>query len=356
MDRKSFATLAAMLASMLFVLAAPSPAQHATSRVSVSTAGVEGDKASAAINRPVVSGDGRHVAFESDATNLVRNDLNNSTDVFVHDRQRGTTTRVSVNSSGNQANGVSTRPSISHDGRFVAFQSSASNLSTNNVISAVDVFVHDRDPDGNGIFDERNGTTVCASVDSAEIGALGGNSDSPSISADGSRVAFASNAFTLVVGDTNGARDVFIRDLAAGITFRVSVKTGGGQSVFGADLPAISADGTVVTMETGGFDLAPDADFFNDVFLHDTKTGVTEVVNLSSSGIDANDNSFSGHPNGDGTKVVFMSTATNLVTGDRNGVADIFLRDRSAGTCVRVSLSTAGTEANGNCDSPWIST
>jgi Tol biopolymer transport system component len=147
---------------------------------------------------PTINTDGRYVAFASDATNLVPNDTNGVRDVFFHDRQTGATTRVSVDSSGAQANGASGSQAISADGRYVAFQSDATNLVPNDTNTVADVFVHDR----------QTGTTVRVSVDSS--GAQGGGfSSAPAISADGRYVGFDSfNA--LVPGDTNNAGDVFL--------------------------------------------------------------------------------------------------------------------------------------------------
>jgi Tol biopolymer transport system component len=145
------------------------------------------------------------VAFVSDATNLVANDTNGSTDVFVHDRQTGTTTRVSVDSAGVEGNGISNFPSISSDGRYVALESDADNLVADDNNGSADVFVHDL----------QTGTATRVSVDSAGVEG-NGNSNAPSISADGRSVAFESDADNLVAGDTNTAPDIFVDDLQAG--------------------------------------------------------------------------------------------------------------------------------------------
>ncbi len=156
-----------------------------TTRVSVDSAGHEATGLYPASGDPAISADGRFVAFDSNATNLVAGDTNSAYDIFVHDRQTGTTTRVSVDSAGNQANGYD--PSLSADGRFVAFTSGASNLVAGDTNGASDVFVHDR----------QTGTTTRVSVDSAGWQAYS-FSHLPSISADGRFVAFASNATNLV--------------------------------------------------------------------------------------------------------------------------------------------------------------
>src|SRR5207248_5589264 len=163
---------------------APAPAASATRRVSVSSAGVE---ASGYSSGPSISADGRFVAFRSDAANLVADDTNNVADVFVHDRQTGETQRVSVSTAGAEANGVSQRPAISADGRYIMFTSAASNLVAGDTNYSWDVFVHDRE----------SGETLRVSVSSDGVqgtrSSFGG-----AISADGRYVAFASTASNLV--------------------------------------------------------------------------------------------------------------------------------------------------------------
>ena len=171
-----------------------------TQRVSVSSAGVQGNLRSG-IYKPSVSADGRYVAFESAASNLVAGDTNGYIDVFVRDRKLHRTYLVSVSSAGVQGNDASFDPSISADGRYVAFESDASNLVAGDTNGYPDVFVRDR----------KLHRTYLVSVDSAGVQ---GNNDSydPVISADGRYVAFTSAASNLVTGDSNGFEDVFVRD------------------------------------------------------------------------------------------------------------------------------------------------
>ncbi len=165
-------------------------------RVSISSAGQQGNGSSF---YPSISADGRYVAFYSDATNLVAGETNVKYDVFVYDRKTHKTRRVSVSSGGQEGNGNSLAPSISADGRYVAFHSYASNLVAGDSNNIVDVFVYDR----------RKHKTRRVSVSS---GGQQGNSFSldPSISADGRYVAFHSYASNLVAGDTNDKSDVFV--------------------------------------------------------------------------------------------------------------------------------------------------
>jgi len=156
---------------------------------------------------PALSVDGRLVAFQSDATNLVVRDTNGATDVFVHDRQTGTTERVSVASGGSQGDSFSAGPVLSADGRLVAFHSTATNLVARDTNGATDVFVHDR----------QTGTTERVSV--ASGGTQGNDSSAgPVLSADGGLVAFHSTATNLVSGDANGAYDVFVHELTVSTT------------------------------------------------------------------------------------------------------------------------------------------
>jgi Tol biopolymer transport system component len=221
------------------------------------------------------------VAFESDADSLVVADNNGSVDVFVHDRQTGATTRVSVDSTGTEGDAGSRVPSISEDGQYVAFESDATNLvgvgNDTNVKS--DIFVHDRDADGNGIYDEPGPvgvSTARVSVDS--VGNQGNeNSNSPSISADGRYVAFESDADNLVADDNNGSTDVFVHDRQTGATTRVSVDLAGVEDTGDSNNPSISADGSSVTFQSDADDLvAGDTNFAPDIFVDDLQAGAGE--------------------------------------------------------------------------------
>lgn len=179
-----------------------------TSRVSVSSSGAQGFRSS---EGAALSGEGRYVAFASLARNLVPGDTNLVEDVFVRDRLAGVTSRVSVGPGGRQANGASSIPSISADGRYVAFMSDASNLVAGDTNHAADIFVRDRVA----------GTTRRVSIGQGGQQANGASSF-PALSGDGLHVAFQSAASNLVPGDTNGTFDIFVRDLLAGTTQRVA--------------------------------------------------------------------------------------------------------------------------------------
>ena len=304
-----------------------------TTRVSVDSGGAEGDGGS---GMAWISADGRCVAFGSFASNLVSGDTNGRVDIFVHDRVTGVTERVSVDSSGAEANHDSAWVSISADGSVVAFSSWASNLVTGDTNSLADVFVHDRS----------TGITECVSVD---MGGVPGNNMSffHSISADGRFVAFDSSSSNLVSGDTKNYQDVFVRDRLTGITGRVSVDSSGNQANGNSYRPAISADGRFVAFSSSASDLvAGDSNGHIDGFVHDRSTGITELVSVDSSGSQGNGDSHPATISPDGQVVGFMSLATNLDANDNNSFTDVYIHDRASGLTECVSINTLGSAGN----------
>ena len=309
-----------------------------TERVSVDSGGIESDGWSQC---PGVSADGRFIVFESTATNLVPDDTNGTFDIFVHDRLTGSTERVSVASDESQSNATSYSsndhgPDISADGRFVVFYSYASNLVADDTNGLGDIFVRDR----------QAGTTIRVSV--ASDGSEGdGYSYEPAISADGNFVVFQSFAGNLVAGDTNSVGDIFVRDLTAETTERVNVATDGSEGNDNSYNGRISADGRLVVFSSLATNLVTgDTNAYRDVFVRDRLTGMTGRVSVASSGSEANNWSVFPRISANGRYVVFASPASNLVTGDTNGQYDIFLHDRDVGTTERVSLASDGTQTN----------
>lgn len=313
-----------------------------TTRVSVDSSGVEGNGLSV---ETAFSADARFVAFVSAANNLVANDTNNQEDIFVHDRQTGVTTRVSLDSNGAQANSVSDSPYLSGDGRFVAFDSNASNLVANDNNGSRDVFVHDR----------QTGITTRVSLDSSGVE---GNDESfdPIISPDGRFVAFTSDASNLVANDTNGVGDVFVHDRETGTTTRVSVDSGGVEGNFVSAFPSMSADGRLIAFRSLADNLvANDTNGAFDIFVHDRQTGTTTRVSVDSAGVEADSDSEEANFSADGRFVAFESDATNLVANDTNNDEDVFVRDLQTNTTTRVSLNAGGAQANGPSFRPWLS-
>lgn len=329
---------------ILLVAAVSHPFAHgqATERVSIATDGTQGNADSGS---GAVSADGRFVAFQSYASNLVPLDTNGVRDIFVRDRLDGTTERVSVSSNGTQSNQLSVNPSISADGRFVAFESFASNLIGGDSNGYDDVFVRDR----------QTGTTELISV---STGGEQGNSSSGvfglAISADGRYVAFQSTARNLIADDKNEFSAVFVRDRSSDTTELVSRSIGGGQgnAASGYYGVSISADGRFVAFDSSASNLVRgDTNGRRDVFVRDRAVGSTRRVSVSTVGVQGNLESWKPTISANGRYVAYGSLASNLVTGDTNGTGDVFLRDLVGRTTERMSLGTGGVQANGNSGS-----
>src|SRR5215211_1684347 len=304
---------------MLISASSALAASGTTERISIDGAGNQGDSASFA---PAISTDGRDVAFISAASNLVPGDTGHR-DVFVHDREAGITERVSVDSAGNEGNAVeleSLAVAISGDGRYVAFRSYRSDLvpgdTNGSPCCSADIFVHDR----------QSGTTERVSVDSAgnqaDPDGLGGGADNayPSISADGRYVAFLSSASNLASGDTNGTYDAFVHDRQAGTTERVSVDGGGNEGNGASGLTtAISGGGRYVAFGSQASNLVGgDTNGTTDSFVRDRQAGTTERVSVDSAGNEGDGRSLASAISADGRFVAFGSYASNLVPGDTN--------------------------------------
>lgn len=313
-----------------------------TTRVSVAPGNTGGNSDSA---NPSISADGRYVAFDSLATNLVAGDTNGRYDVFLRDTATNTTTRVSVASDGTEGDNDSLNPSMSADGRYVAFHSAAANLVPGDENIDRDIFVRDT---------VANTTTrVSVASDGTETS---GDSDLPSISADGGHVAFFSFAENLVPDDTNAAVDVFVRDIAGNSTTRVSVATDGTEGDAHSLIPSISADGRYIAFDSLATNLvAGDTNAARDVFVRDTVGNTTTRISLSADDAQANGAASNPSISADARYVAFRSFASNLVFGDSNADFDIFVRDTVAETTTRVNESSGGAQANSSSARPAIS-
>lgn len=364
-----------------------------------------GDQGNAGSSFPVISGDGRYVAFLSTAANLVPGDVNGHQDVFLHDHLLRVTTLMSRAYSGGPANGPSYGSEISADGRFVVFGSTASNLVPNDTNGCGDVFVHDRltssirrvSVDSNGqecnlearyaatsrdgrivafsshasnlvagdtngdddVFchDTLTGQTIRVSVDSTGL-EVSGDSRFADLSADGRFVAYRSYARNLVPGDTNGTEDVFVHDRVTGLVERVSVSSSGGQANRPSNHPAISGDGRFVAFACSSIYLDPsDVDNRGDILVHDRLLGTTTLVSVDSSGAQILEHcgTYGLDISEDGQAVVFTSDADSIVSNDANGFEDCFVRHLPSGTTELVSQSSDGVIGNLPSDWPSIS-
>jgi VCBS repeat-containing protein len=284
-----------------------------------------------------ISADGRYVAFGTDANDLVTNDTNGGWDVFVKDMESGLIVVGNTSAAGDQAGGHSNWPTLSADGRYVAFHNSGGG----GVLG------------GGGDFqvyvkDLQSGAVVQASTDAFGVGATGGESSSPWLSADGRYVAFFSRANNLVPGDTNGEIDSFVKDLHTGAIERVSTTSSGGE-VFGlSDLPRLSADGRYVVFYSNAEGLVPgDNNETFDTFVKDRETGVIVRASTTATGEEADGFSHAGTISADGRYVVFFSYATNLVPDDNNELGDVFVKDLHTGAITRLSNDASLGEADG---------
>ena len=305
-----------------------------TSRVSI---GVTGEQANGFSWDGVPSADGRFVAFESWSTNLYPG-LGGPQEILVRDQLTGDLRWPSKSLAGHSTFQWSDNCSISADGRFVAFDSWSDQVAPGDANGVRDVLVWDRQADA-------------AELVSLDSSGLQGNQPSadPWISADGRYVAFISADTNLVPGDSNGFEDVFVRDRLTGMTEIISISTAGVQS--NADNhfnPVLSSDGRYVVFDSPASNLVPsDVNGKRDVFLRDRLLGTTELVSLSTAGMQGNDLSESPSISADGRFVAFHSPASNFFPSDANGYSDVFLRDRQSGTTELVSRDSAGNPGVG---------
>lgn len=317
-----------------------------TDRVSVSSSGAQGNGSS---NVPEISGNGRYVVFESLASSLVPDDRNGERDVFWHDRETGETRRVSVASDGTEANGPSSGVAVSADGRYVAFDSRATNL----VEGGLEVPELPRLPQSEPppplptqlyVHDTMTGATERVSVDDDGV-AGDASSRGPALSADGRYVAFLSEATNLVPNDHNGTTDIFVRDRVRGTTERVSVASDGSEGAGDSRFAAMTRDGRYVAFHSDAKLVDGVQGAGRQVFLHDRWAGVTEEVSSTYDGRGADGTSIFAELSADARYVAFNSNAHNLVPGVTNNVWDAFLRDR--GPDFGVGGLTLGEHADG---------
>lgn len=318
---------------VLFALAPTPSLAQTTVLASVNSAGVPGNGDS---EEPQISLDGRCVMFTSRSTNLAAGDADLQNDAYVRDLSTGTTELVSVDSSGAHAAGGSLATAISADGRFVVFHSVAGGLIAGDALGDNDVFVRDR----------AAGVTIPISGDFA---GLQGNGESTTgvISPDGRWVGFRSRASNLVGGDTNAEWDVFVRDLQTGTIERANLTSSGSEVHGDSYCTSISAGGRFVLFSSLAADLVPgDTNNERDIFVRDRLLGTTRRISVDSFGAQSNGDSHAGYLSADGRFATFVSLATNLVAGDTNAVADVFVHELATRVTTRASVRSDGGETD----------
>ncbi|MET9294717.1 hypothetical protein [Streptomyces sp. NPDC003077] len=309
----------------------------ATERVSVAADGTQGNGFSAS---PSISANGRYVAFSSQADNLVPGDTNGAEDVFVKDLVTGAVDRVSVTTDGIEGTGRSSAPMISGDGRYVAFRSDAANLVPGDTNDEADVFVHDR----------RTGRTESPTAGTG-TSPYGYGVQSFVLSANGRTLAFGSGRSDLVPGDTNGADDIFAWDLRTRKLRRASVAGDGTQADAISRFPTLSADGRTVGFTSEASNLTDGRAGFRPpplypMYVHDLDTGRTSVASRGSTG-EVVGVTPETHLSPDGRYAIFDTPADDVVPGDTNNTYDIFVRDLKTGTVRLASRAHDGAQGNG---------
>ncbi|MBF0142832.1 MAG: putative Ig domain-containing protein [Magnetococcales bacterium] len=303
---------------------------------------------------PVLSSDGRYVAFTSDASNFAPGDTNGVSDIFLKDTLTGSITLVSGSASGAVGNYQSIRPLISVDGRYVSFASSASNLVSGDTNGVSDVFLKDT-VTGSVVLVSSSASGI---VGDAQSGVANGQLIRHALSADGRYAAFLSRASNLVPGDTNGTADIFLKDTQTGAITLVSSTASGTAGNSSSDVPVLSPSGRYVAFLSGATNfVSGDTNETHDIFLKDTQTGSLTLVSGTASGTVGNGHSYNSPVVLDGGRyAVTWGYSSNLVPGDTNGVSDVFLKDTVTGSVTLVSSSASGTVGNTYSYNPVLST
>lgn len=282
--------------------------------------------------RPRISGDGRFVVFETLASNLAPGDFNGKLDCYLRDRELGITERISVSSSGAGGSGDSFRPVVSDDGRYVLFTSFAQNFAAGDDNDTADVFLRDREL----------GTTTLVSV-ALDGGVASSYSESADLTPDGRLALFRSSATDLVAGSNAGWNKMILRDLALGITEQVSLTWDGAFPAGDCIDGRITPDGRFVTFTSPVHTIVPnDSNQRDDIFVRDRLLATTERVNVGSDGAQDDGGASRGRISDDGRFVTFSSASTRFAPSDTNDASDVYLRDRWRGATRQLSISTAG--------------
>lgn len=295
-----------------------------TTRLSVDDAGNQSIGTSAVGS---ISADGTRIVFNSNASDLLPDTAGDFFNVYLHDTTTNTTTLITRDRSGEGSANESSYPlstsGISGDGTRIVFASKASNLVEGDSNRTQDVFMYD---------------TTTATTTKINGGEPDGRpSGEPAISTDGTKIAFSSSSRNVIPGSITSVRSIFLYDVATGTTVLVSANAAGEPGIVGSERPAISADGTRISFASFASNLVPDDTGRVDIFVYDTTTGAPTRINMTANGGEANRDSLESALSADGTRIVYTSKATNLVAPDTNGWQDVFLFDATTETTIRVS-------------------
>lgn len=314
--------------------------------VRVSTDGA-GNQMNSSGNYTAISENARYVAFNTTASNLVSGDTNGVDDVFVKDASTGAIVRASTTAAGAQANGGSIAPAISADGRYVAFQSAASNLVPGDTNGVTDIFLKDM----------VTGAITRVSTDAGGVQA-NNHSNFPAISANGQRVAYNSDASNLVPGDTNLTGDVFVKDLGSGATILASSGAGGTLANGGSDVgglggpypPGISGNGNLVGFSSTATNLVtPNTNGQTDIFIKEissgNSSGAVTLETVGTGGSAPNGASFLPRLSTDGRYLAYRSEASNLLAADTDTNSDVYFKDRQTSSLTLASTNPSGVKA-----------
>lgn len=311
-----------------------------TVRVSIGNGNVEPNNLTFPEND--ISDNGTLIVYASNATNLISGDTNGQTDVFIFDRGQGAVTRASVTYNGQQGNAASFRPVISGNGRFVAFRSFANNIVPNDLNNQPDIFLFDR---------AAAPGTQLSQVNLSNTGAQSNLEDSTdrfAINEDGTKIVFASRANNLVTGDTNGFTDIFLRDRTNNTTTRISIGLNGTQANGHSGAPAISNNGRYIAFRSDASNLVEgDTNGRADIFLYDLQLSTMTRVSVARDGTQGNGNSDWPNLNNNGRFISFWSDSNNFTPDDANNTGDIFVHDRVTGVTTRINIALNGAQANG---------
>ena len=313
----------------------PPGASGPVQRVSVDVLGGEAHDASTGGGW---SPDGNKVLFDSSADNLVAGDTNGVGDLFVKTLSSGAIQRVSTDATGAQANAASMGGSWSPDGTKILFYSSAGNLVAGDTNGAGDLFVKTLS----------SGAIQRVNTDATGAQANGESEPEGVWSPDGTKILFYSSAGNLVAGDTNGALDLFVKTLSSGAIQRVNTDATGAQANGESDPDGVwSPDGTKILFDSSASNLvAGDTNFQDDAFVKTLSSGAIQRISTDATGAQGNASSYIGPWSPDGAKVLFYSSASNLVAGDTNGVGDLFVKTLSSGAVQRFNTDATGAQAN----------